>query len=612
MDNELDQLLQQMQTAPAPEPIDTMEPVEEEVEEEKEKNIKMDEYELVTLNENIGTDIENRRFIDAQWYVYDNYVRGNHFVKYNEDTQAIELVPQKTATRFPINKIYSTLRSVRGFVTKYDPKWEVYPDNKSKKSLHDSKYKSKVLDDIWYHKGLKNISKQKVFNGLKFSIGIVQLGWDSEKQEPTFTVWDPYETFFGGGVGPYATRVTVASRMRIVDIENNEAYKGRKGTLTETNRDFASDTRQYIQDLIYGSQNKSQDDAGAIVYETFYVTDEENGKGGKINIATYTDTCFLRHIETEYKSLWDIFLLYRSDDNPGETYGEGWVKHLIPVQKMLDILESNTMEYHHMFAKGRYVVPKNSGVKIITNENGTILEHNPGRRPVIENAPSMAASVDNQIGRLNTYLEDLGGQHDASLGRIPTGATAGVAIEALQEGDANNLKDLRENFEIDLVNTAKAIFKMYALKLKTTKIIECDDKDGDGNPDHFAIIGEKATNIPEQTFMDGKPVPVVVIRYDEKVRVTVGTWLAHTKEALESRVYKHYTAGLIDRKTALEMLEYSDPDTIISSAIKEQVITQMTQAGPPEVTPDMMGPAEGEAPAEEMMSPEAAIPTPPM
>ena len=577
-------------------------------EEKTEKTMKMDEMELLRFNTMFGSDFENRRVIDWQWYVYDAYFRGNHFVKWNDATATLESVPDRGAMRFPINKIYSTIRAVRGFVTKYDPKWEVFPENKSSDAITKGRYKAKVLDSEWYQGMLKKKSKEVVFDGLKYSVGIIELGWDEDEKEVTYTNLDPFDVYFGGGKGEYVRRITKVVRRNIDELENDDKYTTKKGKLVPTDDLFASDAKKLIHNQTYGHTNQAvEEDDGVLVRETFYLTSKENSLGGKVNIATYTDGVFLRHVETTYKSLWDVFQVYHSDENPGEDYGEGWIKNLLPTQKMLDILESLTMEYHHMFAKGRYVVAKNAGAKIISNENGVILEHNAGRRPVVENAPSMAASVEQQIQRFNIYLEDLGGQHDASLGRIPTGATAGVAIEALQEGDANNLKDLRENFEIFLVGMAKATFKMYARKLLTTKVIDTDDKDGDGLPDRFAIIGEDATNKPE--FIQDGPVkiPVCVIHDNEKVRVTVGSWLAYTREALEARVYKHYTAGLIDRKTALDALNYSDPDAIIEKALKEQVITQMVGAGVPEGQPQM---EPGSIPAEEP-SAGGAIPTPP-
>jgi len=590
--------------------------VEDKAEKEDAKNLSMEAIDLIKFQRAFDVDVENRRQLDAEWFVRDNYVKGNHFVKWNNDTSSIETVGNNGSIRFPINKIYSTLRAVRGFVTKYDPKWEVFPANKSQKAIDEAQYKQKLLDYHWYINNLRDFSKQKVFQALKYSVGIMELGWDKDLKEVTFTIDDPYDVFFGGVNSANVRRITKAVKRNIQDVENDEMYTGYKGTLSPEGDDYVSNAKQMLTDLTYGRQNKDTElDGTVIVKEMFYVSDKKNSLGGNINLASFTRTAFLRHIETPYTSMGDKFLIYRSDDNPGEMYGEGWVKHLMPVQKMLDILESQTMEYHHMFAKGRYIVSRNAGVKVINNQNGVILEHNPGRRPIVENAPSMAASVGDQISRFNVYIEDIGGQHDASLGRIPTGATAGIAIEALQEGDANNLKDLTENFQIDLVNTSKAVFKMYARNLKHTKLMETDDKDDDGLPDYYAIIGEKATNIPEFVTYMGKKIPVCVIRERENVRVTVGSWLAFTRDAMEQRVYKHYTAGLIDRNTALKALKYTDTDQIIEAAVKEQMIATLASQGPQmpgaEPTPPVsdLAPGQDTAPA---MSPDAAIPMPPV
>ena len=580
--------------------------------EEKDNNLAMDPLTLAGFQTNFSDDLQNRQYTDWAWYVYDNYVKGNHFVKFNDITQMVEAAPTTGAQRFAINKVWTTLRAVRGFVTKTDPKWYIFPEDNSDDSITKAHYKQRVLDDRWVFGGLRAKTKQNVFQGLKYSIGCLETIWDNDKRETDYVVWDPYDVYFGGPAFPYNTRITTVVWKTHEEIENDPKYKKQVGDLDTTDKMFASNLKSALQDSDYGHKNKGTNDKGTLVYEVRYFVAKENKKGGNVNIATFTESSFLRHVETTDKSLYDSMQFYRTDDNPGEDYGEGWVKNLIPPQKLLDILESITASYHNMFAKGRYMVANNSGAKIITNENGTIVTYNSGHKPQVENAPSMAASVDNQISRVNIYLEDIGGQHDASLGRLPSGASAGIAIEALQEGDANNLKDLVDNYNIFLTDVAYATFKKYAHNLKTTKVIQTNDKDKDGKPDFFAIIGEDATNIPTTVTYRGKQIPVCVIRDDEKVRVSVDTWMAYTREAREQRIYKHYTAGLISRKAALEALNYSDVDDIISDAIKEEVVAAMVAQGPaqPPVTTDGGPQAPPETDTAGAMSPDAGIPMP--
>ena len=611
----LDQIAQDLALNMAP-TVGEDDMIEDETEDSSEetKSLKMDAFTLSDFQDKFSTDKDNRQYTDWSWYVYDNYVKGNHFVRFNDVTQMVEATPVGTNSRFAINKIWTTLRSVRGFVTKYDPKWYIFPEDNSEDSIQKARYKQRLLDDRWIFGQLKMKTKQDVFNGLKYSVGIKEICWDADEKETYYLTLDPYDTYFGGPAYPYTSRITKVVWRTHEDIQNDEKYTKKIGDLDTTSEMFASTLKQQLQDQVYGHKNNAENDKGTLVYEVHYTVGKENSLGGHVNVATFTQSSFLRHVETTLDSLWDKFCIYRTDDNPGEDYGEGWVKNLIPPQKMLDILESITSEYHHMFAKGRYVVANNSGAKIITNENGTIVTHNPGRRPVTENAPSMAASVDNQISRINVYLEDIGGQHDASLGRLPTGASAGVAIEALQEGDANNLKDLVENYNIFLTQLAYGTLKMYAKNLKTTKVIQTNDKDKDGLPDFFAIIGENASNIPETITYGGKQIPVCVIKEEEKVRVTIDSWLAYTREAREARVYKHYTAGLISRKAALNALNYNDVDEIISDAIKEEVVAKMVSEGVPEQAPPQeAGPqAPPETDTAGAMSPDAGIPMPGM
>ena len=306
--------------------------------EENDKSLKMDVLTLTDFQTKFSTDKDNRQYTDWSWFVYDNYVKGNHFVKYNDITQMVEAVPTNGNSRFAINKIWTTLRAVRGFVTKYDPKWYIFPENVSADAMKKAHYKQKLLDDQWTFGQMKVHTKQNVFQGLKYSIGILELAWNKEEQKVDYFTLDPYDVYLGGPAYPFCTRVTKAIWRTKDEIENDEKYKKKVGDFTSTDSQFASTWKQTLQQEVYGYQNKAPGDEGSIVYETHYITSKPNSKGGKVNIATYTDSTFLRHVETSNTSLWDTFQFYRTDDNPGENYGEGWVKNLIPPQKLLDIL----------------------------------------------------------------------------------------------------------------------------------------------------------------------------------------------------------------------------------------------------------------------------------
>jgi len=51
---------------------------------------------------------KNRQIKDWEWYTYDNYYRGNHYIQFNKRTNQI-IIPSRPQgqIRLTINKIYS-------------------------------------------------------------------------------------------------------------------------------------------------------------------------------------------------------------------------------------------------------------------------------------------------------------------------------------------------------------------------------------------------------------------------------------------------------------------------------------------------------------------------
>ena len=72
----------------------------------------------------------NRKEVDWQWFMYDLWVSGNHYAKWDNNTQQIVTnVRDRGKVKVVINKIYSTLRAVRNFSLRNKPRAEVTPFN---------------------------------------------------------------------------------------------------------------------------------------------------------------------------------------------------------------------------------------------------------------------------------------------------------------------------------------------------------------------------------------------------------------------------------------------------------------------------------------------------
>src|SRR6185503_6942029 len=54
-----------------------------------------------------------------EWFVIDQFIRGNHDIKGNSADNSLEIKRSRGAINYPINVTYAVFRAVRGFVTRH-------------------------------------------------------------------------------------------------------------------------------------------------------------------------------------------------------------------------------------------------------------------------------------------------------------------------------------------------------------------------------------------------------------------------------------------------------------------------------------------------------------
>jgi hypothetical protein len=95
----------------------------------------------------IEADIQARKKLDWKWFIYDLWVNGYHYVRWNKSTQSIvPVIESKGRPQIVVNKIRMTLRSVRNFVLRNKPKPEVTPDDLNDENLEEAMAVNRYLD----------------------------------------------------------------------------------------------------------------------------------------------------------------------------------------------------------------------------------------------------------------------------------------------------------------------------------------------------------------------------------------------------------------------------------------------------------------------------------
>lgn len=513
----------------------------------------------------------SRAEIDWKWFVYDLWVAGYHYAKWDRNTQQIvSTIRDKGKPKIVINKIYMTLRAVRNYALRNKPKAEVSPEDLDPENVVEAKNTNKYLDYIHDRLRLRYKLKATFWNALKQSVGFWKVYWDENaedgKGEIAVDMVDPYDLYFD----PLAIDVSdaryvfLAVRRNIWDLKYDDKYiKEEVEKIKDEQKLAASSLKERLLSsekglTMYPNNKSRKDDEGSVIVKECWYKEKSEDGDEKIMICTIAGDRIIRKPEDTGLDRLPFFKL-PSDIDPMSMYGQGWVKNLIPINRLINRNESSLAEYNDLMNKVKIVMDKGAGVRVINNEHGQIIEKKRGYDFRQLTPASLNPAIYQQIENANRYMEDLGGAHDASMGRIPPGAKSGRALEALQVGDANNMSELTENVELFLEEVYEYILSLAADHYKFARNISPISTTGER--EYITLIGESAKNVPEGA---------TVLRKKNIVDVKISSWLAHTSLARQEILQELYQLQVIDKQTLLEGYQIGAVADIINRTNQER------------------------------------------
>lgn len=477
------------------------------------------------------SEAENeRKNHDWKWFTYDLFVNGDHYAKYDKDTK--QIVGGETIKdgrpKVTINKTYTTLRAVRNYALRNKPKPQVTPENLTKDTLKEAVNLTKWLSYKHERDRLGMKTKSSLWHALKYSVGWWQILWNGDDIE--VNVLDPYD-FYPDPKARHPSEMkyaVIAVRRRLSDLMEDEKYdKKEVEKVSPDNKEASSTVKSRLQAHERGTStlNQGKKDGTVIVKEFWWKEKDE------IWVAAMAQDTFIRKPEKAETRQLPFFRL-RSDVEPLQMYGQGWVKNLIDANKMIDSAVSSIVEYNLIMNKGKYIADKGAGVRVINNQHGQIIEKKRGFNVSHEPIAPLSNAIFQQIEMGNLFLEDMGAMHDATSGRVPTGAKSGRAIEALQVGDSNNMSEIVDNLEEFLEDAYEYMLWLASQHYQDYRNIIPMDYTGERQ--FMRVIGE--TSPVAQTFEGETPEDVAVIPEKNIVDVSITSYLAFTPEAKRESV----------------------------------------------------------------------------
>lgn len=543
-----------------------------------------------------------RRKYDQEWLARTLFWRGYQFSRYMPNSQTVVLSSRQSA-RIPVNYLASTMRAIRNQVTSFRPKFEVLPSRpNSEDSKNQARYAQRLLDYYFDRLKLKRKIKETIIQALLYSVGGPwQIVYDPITKEVRVWSVDPFDFYIDPLAEDEADAefVIKATRRPTSEILHNPKYNpwAKKEVTMGDAKIAASEYKQFmIQAIKSISPRTTESNSMGILFEGYFKRRRENGEVYWVRL-DWTEQNITPLLYEEIDEPEHDFVTYRGDIVPKDFYGESWAKHVIPLNRSLNSLETSAFEYNYRVAKGRIVVDRDSGVRAIHNVHGEIISKNRGAEVKPLDLPPLPVSVPQQIERMWRYIEDITGVHEASLGRVPTGVKTGIGIAELKQADATSQDDLVDNLEEFLGEVAKKILKKIAKHYTAFKVIQ-DLGVREDREKYFVAIGQQyAKSKMGKDRPAGRETQVKIgpdwfdvaqIGEENNIRVTIGSWLGYTKEALQQKVVSYFQLGLIDQNTALKLLEFGDTDDIVQQTRIEALLKRAQTTPPQPGQPDQL------------------------
>jgi hypothetical protein len=207
--------------------------------------------------------------------------------------------------------------------------------------------------------------------------------------------------------------------------------------------------------------------------------------------------------------------LFRFDRVPGRIYGRTPLDDVAPKQEQRNRLEALIQLTIARTASPHWLLPKNSGITVITGEPGQLIEYNPlpigpggAVKPDMIPGAGVPTSVIAWLEKIDSDMEQLAGTFDVLKGNAPPGVTAGTALRLLLDRAVTRFTPVIKDMEEESGRTIKdglVIFQQFGVDKrqgriqaegKTWETAEFSNADVDGELD---VIVEAGSAMPQTT-----------------------------------------------------------------------------------------------------------------
>ena len=517
-----------------------------------------------------------------QWYLNLCFFAGQHYVKWNEITNRIEIkkVPS-WRVRLVANYIFSFVRKLIGKWLKNKPILIAVPATNEDSDKKSAKFAEKYLEFIDRKLGMPtkrqwlllwNAVCGKAFKKIYWDEKAGDLIKEGQKDEEGNPVLDEegkpvedkfhlgevacdilsaYEVFpdpvcqYNIDEGDWIIHAKVRKIKEVKAKYPDKADEVKADKEVDSSLIFDSNIMSFSSDLGSSVSVKIKPlKESVVVKECWQFPTEEYPKGRLIVVA---GGVLLKNDVFPYQdndgNVFHPFVEYDYILVPGRYWPMSLIEQLIPLQKEINKTKSQIVENKNRTSRPKYFVPKSAFLSedALTDAPGEIVEYSGNQPPISDTPPSMPAYVFQHLTDVLMDMQNISDIHDVSRGKTPAGVKSGVAIAALQEQDDTNLGPDIYRFEEAEAKSGRKIL-MLAQQFYT-------------EPRTLKIVGENNA-IEYQEFKKSDITCNDVI-------VQVGSALPQSKVAKQQMILSLWESKLItDPRKILKLLELGNVEEV--------------------------------------------------
>lgn len=525
---------------------------------------KLDKKKASKIEERYCYARSSKTEISQKWKKFLRLYEGKHWDKQRA----------KWKTEAVYNMCFSLVEAMVPLMTDRMP--TIYCEPQEPNDVAKAEMLNHVISYIWNADNVQEKLSRVVRDQLVLGVGIMKVGWDTEKYrgdgDVTVSVVDPFDFF------PDPSALTPDAMQWCIFKTVEPTYKLRlrypdkKQYIKSNSQYFNEDqTRDFL-----GKQSVKNDGLSD-VYEYWYY-DEQTGK---IMVCISSNGVILDEKENpfEFERFPFVFFYDYVTTNSG-MWGMSEYENLAPLQMELNKIRAVIMDNLISMQSAMWLVPKQSGIKKggITNEPGQIVEYNGNAKPERVMPGQMPAFIPAQQEMTKQAMEEISGVHNISKGQMEGQLSSAAAIQAITENSQTKIREKVRSMEYAIKRLGEFFVSIVSQMYTEPRLIRMNADDNKYKFDWFNALDLRQ---PDPTKLDengqipvdpqtGRPLYELVSQFD--VQVKGGSSMKLNKQAKYQQALEMLNAGTLDIETFLNISEIGDTQKILANLVKYGVI----------------------------------------